>query len=99
MMFGTKAASASAVSFLFSSMLTMTWVGASSRIFSRSTDLVPPTFETRLTVSFGWMQKPVRPTSWSASPSSQTSSVIDGTSETIRFRAAGGAVCGEPAQA
>jgi hypothetical protein len=48
--------------------------------------LVPPTLATPLSASFGWMQKPVRPTSSPARPSSQTSSVIEGTRETILAR-------------
>jgi hypothetical protein len=32
----------------------------------------------------GWMQNPARPTSWSARPKSQTSSVMLGTRQTIR---------------
>ena len=58
--------------------------GASARTRSRSTSLVPPTFGILRTVSHGWMQKPVRPTSLSASPRSQTSSVMLGTRQTIR---------------
>ena len=85
---GDKAASASTAGFSFSSMLTMTCVGASSRMRARFTSLVPPTFGMRRTAARGWMQKPVRPTSAPARPRSHTSSVMLGTSDTMR----GGAV-------
>ncbi len=79
-----NSASASASSLRFSSMLTTTWVGSSSRIRSIFTSLVPPTFGIVLTVSQGWMQKPVRPTSCSDRPRSQSSSVMLGTRQTMR---------------
>ena len=74
----------------------MTWVGASARILFRLTDFVPPTFGIPFSAPCGWMQKPVRPTSSFASPSSQTSSVMDGTSETILLRADRRAACAAP---
>ncbi|EEF26841.1 conserved hypothetical protein [Ricinus communis] len=50
---GTNSASASAVGFSFSSIFSTTWVGASARIFSRLTSLVPPTLAMPCTTSHG----------------------------------------------
>ena len=81
---GTTSASASTVGFSFSSMFTIKCVGASRRIFSKFTSLVPPTFGIADTADCGCMQKPVRPTTRLAKPKSHKSSVIEGTSDTIR---------------
>ena len=81
---GTKPASASTVSLRFSSTLTID-VRRRERAQRVEVDVLGAAdLGDRLTVARGWMQKPVRPTSCGASPSSQTSSVMHGTSETMR---------------
>jgi hypothetical protein len=67
-----------------SSMLTITWVGASARSLSKFTCLVPPTLRARRTCPWGCTQNAVRPTTLAPRPRSNNSSVMLGTSETIR---------------
>jgi hypothetical protein len=93
---GTNARSASTVGSVFSSILTIRWVGRNARIASICTDFVPPTFGTLCTFSRGCTQKPVRPTICASSPSANSNSVMLGTSDTMRASAPAGA-CSTPA--
>ena len=84
MMCGINSAKASTVGFSFSSMFTIKCVGASLRIFSMLTSLVPPILGISASCCSGCIQNPVRPTSEDVKPNSHNNSVNEGTRETIR---------------